>query len=64
MIYYFKSLYIYNTTCTNTFSKRKFAKTKSGMERFAISFPKYNKGGYVIKEIIEPPIFSEFICIM
>ena len=52
MIYYFKSLYIYiyNTTCTNVFSKRKFAMTKSGMERFAIFFPKYNKGGYVVKK--------------
>ena len=48
----------------NENSKRKLAKTKLGTERFAISFPKYKKGGYVIKKIQEAPSFSEFICII
>ena len=38
----------------------KHAATREGTERFSIHFPKYKKGGYIVRKIVENSTFGKF----
>ena len=40
---------------------RKHAVTKKGEHRYSIVYPKYKKGGYVVKRIVEDPTYGKNI---
>lgn len=37
----------------NENSKRKTATTKEGVERYAVHYPKYKKGGYSVRHLVD-----------
>lgn len=43
----------------NENSNRKQAVTKEGEHRYRIVYPKYKKGGYVVKKVVEAPTYGE-----
>lgn len=48
----------------NENANRKQAVTKKGEERYDIVFPKYKKGGYVVRKVVEDPTFGEvMLCV-
>ena len=44
----------------NENSSRSTATTQDGMKRFAVRFPKYKRGGHVVKQIMTDPTYSKF----
>ena len=40
---------------------RQQAETKSGDKRYKISFPKYKKGGHIVREIKDDPTYGEYV---
>ena len=38
---------------------KKHASTREGTEIFSIHFPKYKKGGYIVRKIVENSTFSK-----
>ena len=46
----------YNENC-----KREHAKTMDGVPKYDITFPKYKKGGHVIKKVLEEQTFSKLL---
>ena len=45
----------------NENSNRKQAITKSGKERYDVVFPKYKKGGYVVRKVVVKPTYGMLI---
>lgn len=45
----------------NENSDRSIATTQEGVERHCVKYPKYKKGGHVVKRIMEDPTHSEFV---
>jgi len=43
----------------NENSSRKHAVTKQGEERYDILFPKYKKGGYIVRKVTVEPTYSK-----
>ena len=43
----------------NENSNRDQAITKDGEERYEISFPKYKKGGYIVKKVVCEPTYGK-----
>ncbi len=56
-------LYDYRTLIAamhfNENSNRKQAITKKGDYRFSIVFPKFKKGGYVVKRVVQAPTYRK-----
>ena len=47
----------------NENSSRKQAVTRKGEDRYDIIFPKYKKGGYVVRKVIQGPTYGRcFTC--
>ena len=44
----------------NENANRKQAQTKGGEDRYDVIFPKYKKGGYVVRKIVQNPTYSRF----
>lgn len=45
----------------NENSGRKQVVIKEGKERYDIVFPKYKKGGYVVRRVLEDPTYGKFV---
>ena len=43
----------------NKNSKREQAKTKTGNKRYAVHFPKYKKGGYIVRKLLAECTYGE-----
>ena len=43
---------------------REQAITKEGIEQYDIVFPKYKKGGYIVKKVVKKPTYSELTYFM
>jgi len=46
----------------NENANRKQAVTKKGEERYDIVFPKYKKGGYIVRKIVQDPSYGRSLC--
>ena len=59
------AMYVYRTLIAamhfNENSNRKQAVTRKGEHRFSIVFPKYKKGGYVVKRVVQAPTYGKTI---
>lgn len=44
----------------NENANRKQAQTKGGEDRYDIIFPKYKKGGYVVRRVVQNPTYGRF----
>ena len=61
-------VYMYHFTCRlqlaalhfNENANRKQAVTKGGEERYDIIFPKYKKGGYIVRKVVQIPTYGRF----
>ena len=45
----------------NENSQREQAVTQQGEEQYAIVFPKYKKGGYIVRKVFKNPTYSMLI---
>ena len=43
----------------NENANREQSRTKEGEEQYDIVFPKYKKGGYIVKKVISNPTYGE-----
>ena len=43
----------------NENANREQSRTKEGEEQYDIVFPKYKKGGYIVKKVISNPTYAE-----
>lgn len=43
----------------NENADRPIATTQDGTERYSVKYPKYKKGGHVVKKIMADPTYSE-----
>ena len=48
----------------NENSKRGQAKTKTGDKRYAVHFPKYKKGGYIVRKLLAECTYGELLILL
>ena len=45
----------------NENANRKQAVTKRGEERYDVVFPKYKKGGYIVRKVVQDPTYGKLL---